>query len=1627
MVKRQKNKANTSTPVASTRTSITASSKAASTSGSIVGTASDIIATADHHQDEEYEPLPPPPPIGEKSKSKQKPPNTPTPKTPKMETFTDIKTIQGLINKQVRIKTNTDGETITGILQSIRIDEPFHWLLLSPAAINAKTVTTLEVNLEDVTTIQEHNHHPEEVALPMSDESEESSAPLDSHKEDDDSDKEMGQKCDCIGLCTNNSLCRCCDCLSKGDDRSCGCCSCLREEENALCCCCICIAREESSRNKREGACKNVSIIPDITCESSNLIEDDENEDDVDGLSDQIEDMDITNQSFRDLVAANIKRSQTTDNLDKSVLETYKKSPKIARSFVKHMQKGLKKECQEAQKDRRAPDIWSVVIKAANKCELSPDEEILRTWNLPPNFDLFKINDLAALFRLIITEGSKRKAEAFSDMKLGIDDVKIFELAKKTWIKNAKTEIQSEMCASLLAHRPADYTKAVLKATEKSDIYFSEARIKAAIPELPADIDDNVIWDRIWMELATDTISQIPIDWNPEAKKAYNLKTYPKKGFILPKDPWSRTDDSLEMKKTPEIKNPETKKTSKPTVSSEIMLNADGTADKFYLQRKYMLSEQYRTKGDIGLIKWLQQHTHVMGYLQKYQLDLEYSSLIQPQTTEMIEHWQDAYNKDIAPITSFEKWYQQTGHKLPGPAQKSPPPSKQHRQEAKDKIAEILAIDDGPEQLKSTKIYNSWDKLAQRLQNAADFMDSLNDRTREAIFKTFKQWKTSYPREEFKEVALRVHSSLLAEHILSNPDETGSMISFLQLRTPPESEQDWSSLFTSQCVQLPPPDDWVQCEEMAIAANFNNVYNVNILKSIKPEDFGPKGRFRSVYIGRQCIIPDEVFKIMRIQQVENIELNKIIWRRMYVARMEAAKMFTSINVTPLKSIQSPWINLLKDPKVTKTFEWDHLDILQYEWAHRDISYTKLQLESFGSVYNTFIRPLERLFTLNMPMNEKLLSALHSKDATDDLGTFILRLIGWTHWPTTCNNKRIVEELSRIRALHPDQLLRRRPDDPATLIQGRVECAPTRRSNYRDYSLREELRRQGVNIRKIFQSESKEELDDKITEAFESWKSLSDDIGQQVEQLRQLKIKKGYSIDADVIEKYAANEKKLAHQMNDARTTVVKLWKDIRSMNARRAAQRYQDIPMSEKKLQDIENRSTESIIKEFQAERLAHKQIYAELKEAKATFTDALKEHNDIFMKENIAHRMDAFEKVKKTELHIRDVMHHMEHLHNILQARGIPVEQYEPERYGTRQNLLKRESSPHLRPDHSPSKQMTPSSSGTSTSPQCPTSSTVASKPNSPELSTTVYVNSRPSSRLSSKTEPGCRSSWAEEMMTDWVPEGATKSRRASGADQKTTNNPDQDSSMTSVHPSNRNWMAKGTWAESHKYFKFSEKPFQWNGQHGPRAPGWGYHAHSIEFIHRTESFVGILDLKHTWDDWLRKVFPMNTFARFYTAHLDIEFNNKKEAEFINISTRHRTKTDKDRQIFFSKVQIPFKMAGRLQEVATQIEEAKLQPWVNDNKPMTHLSLVIPSGNDECVVKIETEQHEHWERMVSIVYLQKSRVHPLTRTKVQVPWIHWPRFYWYLRKLIVETNVDEAKRSPQDKYTKFFNFETDY
>ena len=117
-------------------------------------------------------------------------------------------------------------------------------------------------------------------------------------------------------------------------------------------------------------------------------------------------------------------------------------------------------------------------------------------------------------------------------------------------------------------------------------------------------------------------------------------------------------------------------------------------------------------------------------------------------------------------------------------------------------------------------------------------------------------------------------------------------------------------------------------------------------------------------------------------------------------------------ITEEESNISPWMKILCNPTLIKTFHFDKIDKVQCLAIHQKMAGEIRRLWGPDYHYHCYIHPLERLFTVDMPMNSWLIAALSYRDATMDIGLFIKHLIGWTEFPERMDSQSIAKNYQK---------------------------------------------------------------------------------------------------------------------------------------------------------------------------------------------------------------------------------------------------------------------------------------------------------------------------------------------------------------------------------------------------------------------------------------------------------------------------------------------------------------------------------------------------------------------------------------------------------------------------------------
>jgi hypothetical protein len=152
---------------------------------------------------------------------------------------------------------------------------------------------------------------------------------------------------------------------------------------------------------------------------------------------------------------------------------------------------------------------------------------------------------------------------------------------------------------------------------------------------------------------------------------------------------------------------------------------------------------------------------------------------------------------------------------------------------------------------------------------------------------------------------------------------------------------------------------------------------------------------------------------------------------------------------------------LRSSNVLKTFPFDDLDILQYATAAKR-GFKELHSLTNRQIYDCFIRPLERLAAIDMPLTNRLRWAFTCKDGTDDLVTILLQLAGLPDTPIGLSSRFMIEELSKIRALRSADFRRQDPLDSPKVTNPYVRLSKGPMREYEPESDRDALRQLGID-------------------------------------------------------------------------------------------------------------------------------------------------------------------------------------------------------------------------------------------------------------------------------------------------------------------------------------------------------------------------------------------------------------------------------------------------------------------------------------------------------------------------------------------------------------------------------------
>ena len=300
---------------------------------------------------------------------------------------------------------------------------------------------------------------------------------------------------------------------------------------------------------------------------------------------------------------------------------------------------------------------------------------------------------------------------------------------------------------------------------------------------------------------------------------------------------------------------------------------------------------------------------------------------------------------------------------------------------------------------------------------------------------TYDPWKLVYPTfmqkmhdEHCQEWFQKNNKTPEAEEVMKQWQKQGgwagtgrSFYQFLSEMQPwtPIPQESTESIDQS-AITKPNPDTLVCSQkEIAILYDTANQSCSRMFKYIRvsPTDFLPGGSLSTVYIPTYCYIPDACLVHFRLQVHKLSTFSRLIlWQKLYHARQQAQLLITQDH---LKDIPiNDWTKHLMSVMTKDSISHTHLiDLIQHSEA---VKMNKAFDLTPIAVYDTLIRPMERLCGIEMPLHDVLAKARFDMKSRNELHAKLIALTN-LDLKMTLNSHSLFKYISFIRHLSYENL------------------------------------------------------------------------------------------------------------------------------------------------------------------------------------------------------------------------------------------------------------------------------------------------------------------------------------------------------------------------------------------------------------------------------------------------------------------------------------------------------------------------------------------------------------------------------------------------------------------------------
>ena len=249
------------------------------------------------------------------------------------------------------------------------------------------------------------------------------------------------------------------------------------------------------------------------------------------------------------------------------------------------------------------------------------------------------------------------------------------------------------------------------------------------------------------------------------------------------------------------------------------------------------------------------------------------------------------------------------------------------------------------------------------------------------------------------------------------------------------SRSEYNGVVKTIAVKLPPLERTIW-ELEAIKAN--TIVDPRVEHSwVEPHHFLPGGKLAHIHIPRYVYIPHDVFDQFKIRVAKGTTSYVSFWRHLLAAQDHANKHVTNEH---MKDNHKTDYRAMLTSKTPKTIITKKIDVVQHKHAHVQARKVGWKNMTRRNIYDWFIRPIERLFAVDMPQGTLLMRALLFKSSADKLHEVVCKYTGIP------KNARITptflaEEMSRIRMSFDVDFQKRNGQDRPTTTLPRLKLQP----------------------------------------------------------------------------------------------------------------------------------------------------------------------------------------------------------------------------------------------------------------------------------------------------------------------------------------------------------------------------------------------------------------------------------------------------------------------------------------------------------------------------------------------------------------------------------------------------------